>query len=135
MIRNWIIRNKAKLINPAIKSKYDYSENSGEKHKRSKSQTINSIKARKGNSTQEASTEEVAHLLLQQHFQKNSKTSYNLVNEYLENPGKLSNITVTGTTSVNTDSKPINRSRGKREQSNSFSIKNNIWSVNRSNIK
>lgn len=124
-------KNKQKQ---AGKQKYNYSESSIDKHKRSKSQTINSIKARKGYSAQESSSEEVSHLL-QQHFQNNSKTSYNLVNEYLENPGKQNNITVTGTTSVNTESKPVNRSRGKRDQSNSFSIKNNIWSLQRSNIK
>lgn len=62
--------------------------------------------------------------MLAQHFQKNNKTSYNLVNEYLENPGKLSNITVTGTTSANTESKLVTRSRGKQEQNSSFTSKN-----------
>jgi hypothetical protein len=97
--------------------KNDYSQSSQDRHKRSKSQTINSIKGRKGNSTQENSVEEVSHLL-QKHFQQNNKTAYNLVNEYLENPSKLSNITVTGSSTGNLEGKPVNRSRGKRVQSN-----------------
>lgn len=51
--------------------KYEYAENSGEeKHKRSKSQTINSIKYRKGNSMQENSMEDMSN------FIKNSNSSY-----------------------------------------------------------
>ena len=88
----------------------DYKQGQSEKHKRSKSQTINSIKNRKGNSTQENSIEEMSHLL-QKHFQNNNKTSYHLVNEYLENPNKMRNITVTG-------QKQQNRSRGKRGHNN-----------------
>mmetsp|Transcript_30260 Transcript_30260/g.26824 ORF Transcript_30260/g.26824 Transcript_30260/m.26824 type:complete len:190 (-) Transcript_30260:192-761(-) len=93
--------------------KNDYKQNSVEKHKRSKSQTINSVKGRKGNSnpTNEASIQEMSYLL-QQHLQ-NNKTSYNLVNEYLENPGKSSNIMVLSNNS-NKGTKNINRSRGKR---------------------
>lgn len=81
------------------KQKCEYSQTSStqdNKHKRSKSQNINSIKSRKGNSTQENSVEEMTHLL-QKHFHKNNKTSYHLVNEYLENPNKINNITVAGT--------------------------------------
>lgn len=71
------------------------------------------MKGRKGNSNpqNETSVKEMSYLL-QQHLQ-NNKTSYNLVNEYLENPGKLNNITVVNNNS-NCESKSINRSRGKR---------------------
>lgn len=97
------------------KKKNDYKQYSGEKHKRSKSQTINSVKGRKSttNPIKDSSTEEMSYLL-KQHLQ-NNKTSYNLVNEYLENPGKLSNITVVNNNS-NSGSKSINRSKGKRIQ-------------------
>lgn len=95
--------------------KYDYSQPPSDKHKRSKSQTINSIKGRKGNSTTESSVEEMTHLL-HKHLQNNNMTSYHLVNEYLENPNKMSNITVTGPNGANIESKPVNRSRGKRAQ-------------------
>lgn len=51
--------------------KYDYVKKaSDEKHKRSKSQTVNSIKYRKGNSMQENSTEDMTYLI------KNSSSSY-----------------------------------------------------------
>ncbi len=92
-----------------------YRHSSGEKHKRSKSQTISSVKGRKGNShsINDTSSEEMSYML-QQHLQ-NNKTSYNLVNEYLENPGKASNITVVNNNS-HSESKSVNRSRGKRMQ-------------------
>jgi len=95
--------------------KSSYKHSSGEKHKRSKSQTISSVKGRKGNShsINDTSSEEMSYLL-QQHLQ-NNKTSYNLVNEYLENPGKASNITVVNKNS-HSESKSANRSRGKRLQ-------------------
>ena len=86
---------------------------------------MNSITSRKGNSVQDPSIDEISHLL-HQHNQKNTNTSYNLVNEYLENPGKINYIKAPSLTSVSTDSKPTNRSRGKLEQNGSFaSNKNN----------
>lgn len=95
--------------------KYDYTQDTGEKHKRSKSQTINSLKSRKGNSAQEASVEEMTYLL-QKHLAKNSKTSYHLVNEYLENP-KGSQISVSSAQNLENSHSKGNRSR-KRANNN-----------------
>lgn len=96
------VKSKAKRLSKPCQlpnNKYDYAEESSDsKHKRSKSQTINSVKGRKGNSVKDGQPEEVSHLL-QQHLQKNSMTSYNLVNEYLENPGKVNNISAPGSNS------------------------------------
>lgn len=67
-------KKKPKRINQAhnlSSKKYEYVETAGEeKHKRSKSQTINSIKYRKGNSMQENSMEDMSNLI------KNSNSSY-----------------------------------------------------------
>jgi hypothetical protein len=55
-----------------------------EKHKRSKSHTMNSIKSKKVSKSQEQSV-----LIADQHSRtSNNKTSYNIVNEYLENTNK-----------------------------------------------
>lgn len=90
-----------------------------DKHKRCKSQTLNSLANRKGKSVHEQSIDEISNLLQKQNI-KAQVTSYNLVNEYLENPGKISQSKATSLSSISTESKPINRSRGKLEQNGSF---------------
>ena len=125
-------KSQGKLIKGRIKllNKINYIEDMDEKHKRWKSQTINSVTSRKGNSVQDVSIDEISHLL-HQHNQKNTNTSYNLVNEYLENPGKINPIKSTSLTSVSTESKPINRSRGKLEPNSSFIINSGIVSLHK----
>lgn len=95
--------------------KSDYKQERIDKHKRSKSQTIHSVKGRKGNSNSntENSVKEMSHLLRQHLTKANNKTSYHLVNEYLENPGITGSIKVTAN-NTNPDNKTMNRSRGKK---------------------
>jgi hypothetical protein len=96
-------------------NKNDYNQERIDKHKRSKSQNITSIKGRKGNSSSnvDTSVEEMSHLLKQHLTTANNKTAYHLVNEYLENPGKHNNITITSN-NQNHENKAMSRSRGKR---------------------
>lgn len=89
---------------------------------------MNSLANRKGNSVHEQSIDEISNLL-QKHYKKAHIASYNLVNEYLENPGKLNQLKTSSLSSISTEGKPINRSRGKLEQNACF-ISNKNWAQN-----
>jgi hypothetical protein len=101
-----------------------------EKHKRSKSQTVNSLKSKKVSKSQESSV-----LIGNSHNQSmNTRTSYNLVNEYLENPQKFKEDYCVKDVAYQLDShkRSGSRSRGKREKlinypANSFVKAPNIF--------
>jgi len=78
-------------------SKSNYHNNSvDDTHKRSKSQTMNSLKSKKVSKSQEQSVllgnyPFLIRVVSNKATNKSihNKASYNLVNEYLENPGKI----------------------------------------------
>ena len=61
--------------------------------------------------------------IIKNNFKINNKTSYNLVNEYLENPEKLNNINLYY---VDSHKRHGSRSRGKREKRINYPAKSVI---------
>lgn len=121
-------KNKTDLADVNIAQGSYHNSNVEEKHKRSKSQTVNSLKSKKTSKSQESSV-----LMGNSHNQSmNTRTSYNLVNEYLENPQKFTEDYRAKDVAYQLDShkRSGSRSRGKREKLINYPAKSFVKAPN-----